>query len=111
MAVHLNLNTNCLEMAEAAGYSARAFAAQCGISLRKFERDCVAQTGLPPHQWLNELRMRKALVLMASGLNMSEVADRLAFKRLSHFSREFKRYYGVPPTGILASRSGAVAQS
>jgi AraC-like DNA-binding protein len=110
MAVWLHVNSDWEELAEAANYRAKYLAACRGISLRKLERDFLAQTGKSPQQWLNDLRLRKAPGLIAHGLSMKEVAFRLGFKQLSHFSREFKRFHGVPPTGIFPPNPPAVAR-
>ncbi len=80
--------------------SLEELAAFCGLSpwqaLRRFNRQC----GMPPHQWVTQLRLERALPLVLRGLPLSEVALRLGFCDQAHFSRAFRRAYGVPPARL-----------
>lgn len=75
-------------------------AAFCGLSpwqvLRRFQRHC----GLPPLQWLTQLRLARALPLVLAGEPLSDVALRLGFYDQAHFSRLFRRTYGAPPARL-----------
>lgn len=75
-------------------------AAFCGMSpwqaLRRFRE----HTGLPPHQWLTQLRLQRALPLVLAGEPLSEIALRLGFYDQAHFSRLFRRTYGLPPARL-----------
>ena len=90
-------------MAEEAGYNAKQLAKRCGVSLRQLERFFPKATGKTPQQWLNYLRQQKAFELLTSGQSVKEVSIRLSYKQSSHFSREFKRFHGVPPSELLAA--------
>lgn len=72
----------------------------CGMSpwqvLRRFRQ----HTGLPPHQWLTQLRLQRALPLVLAGESLSEIALRLGFYDQAHFSRLFRRTYGLPPARL-----------
>ena len=72
-------------------------------SLRQLERFIPQATGKTPQQWLNDLRQQKASGLIASGQSVKEVSNHLGYKQSSHFSREFKRFHGVPPSELLAA--------
>ncbi|MOA50723.1 Bifunctional transcriptional activator/DNA repair enzyme AdaA [compost metagenome] len=80
--------------------SLEELAAFCELSpwqaLRRFNRQC----GLPPHQWLTQLRLEKALPRVLRGENLSEVALDLGFYDQAHFSRLFRRTYGAPPARL-----------
>ncbi|MGE8361527.1 AraC family ligand binding domain-containing protein [Pseudomonas sp.] len=80
--------------------SLEELAAFCGLSpwqtLRRFSRQC----GLPPHQWLIHLRLERALPLVLQGKPLSEIALQLGFCDQAHFSRVFRRTYGVPPSRL-----------
>ncbi|CAG7637140.1 helix-turn-helix transcriptional regulator [Paenibacillus allorhizosphaerae] len=54
-------------------------------------------TGLPPHRYIIQERVRKAQRLLLSGLPVHEVAASLGFSDQSHFHRHFKRMLGVTP--------------
>jgi AraC-like DNA-binding protein len=54
-------------------------------------------TGLPPHAYLNQVRVRRARVLLGDGLRPADVAARVGFADQAHLTRHFKRVVGVPP--------------
>ena len=80
--------------------SLEELAAFCAMSpwqaLRRFRQ----HTGLPPHQWLTQLRLQRALPLVLAGEPLSEIALRLGFYDQAHFSRLFRRTYGLPPARL-----------
>jgi AraC-like DNA-binding protein len=80
--------------------SLEELAAFCDLSpwqaLRRFNRQC----GLPPHQWLTQLRLERSLPRVLRGESLSEVALDLGFYDQAHFSRLFRRTYGVPPARL-----------
>lgn len=55
------------------------------------------QYGLPPHQFLNNLRIEKAKQLLGKGLGSTEVAFTVGFFDQSHFIKHFKKIVGVTP--------------
>ena len=109
MRSRLSLVTNWEGLAEEAGYNAKKLAERCGVSRRQLERFFPRATGKTPQQWLNYLRQQKAYELIASGQSAKEVAIRLGYKQPSHFSREFKRFHGVPPSELLVADFSAVS--
>lgn len=54
-------------------------------------------TGLPPHAYLTQLRVRRARELLATSLPVAEVAVAAGFYDQAHLTRHFKRIVGVPP--------------
>jgi AraC-like DNA-binding protein len=56
-----------------------------------------AETGLPPHAYVNHLRVRLARQLLDSGVAPADVAARAGFADQAHLTRHFKRVVGVPP--------------
>ncbi|WP_420830829.1 AraC family ligand binding domain-containing protein [Actinomadura graeca] len=56
-----------------------------------------ATVGLPPHAYLNQVRVRAARALLDEGLRPAEVAARTGFADQAHLTRHFKRTVGVPP--------------
>lgn len=61
--------------------------------LRTFRK----QVGLPPHEYLNQIRFRQAKKLLQQGYSISDVAHRTGFADQSHLTRQFKRMIGVTP--------------
>lgn len=53
---------------------------------------------ITPMRYLREVRLENARTLLAAGRRVSEVAVEVGFDSASHFTREFKRRYGQPPT-------------
>lgn len=54
-------------------------------------------TGLPPHAWRNQMRLQRALAPLRAGVSVTEVAAASGFTDQSHFTRHFRRMFGVPP--------------
>ncbi|QBF26793.1 AraC family transcriptional regulator [Pseudomonas tructae] len=67
--------------------------------LRRFRNQC----GLPPQQWLTQLRLERALPRVLAGQPLSTIALDLGFYDQAHFSRLFRRTYGAPPRGLARS--------
>ena len=63
-----------------------------------------AETGMPPHAYLNQLRVRQARVLLDAGVAPAEAAARTGFADQAHLTRHFKRVVGVPPGAFQRAR-------
>jgi AraC-like DNA-binding protein len=66
-----------------------------------------AETGLPPHAYLNQLRVRQARCLLDGGLAPAQVAAHTGFADQAHLTRHFKRVVGVPPGAYQRERRPA----
>jgi AraC-like DNA-binding protein len=75
----------------------RDLANAVNMSEGRFAHVFKATTGVPPLQFLKQLRMEQARRFLLSEANVSEAADKVGYSSLSHFSSEFKRYFGEPP--------------
>ncbi|GCF11838.1 helix-turn-helix domain-containing protein [Dictyobacter arantiisoli] len=53
--------------------------------------------GLPPHAYQTQLRLVHSRTLLAQGYDVGTVAQETGFADQSHFTRQFKRYYLMPP--------------
>jgi AraC-like DNA-binding protein len=95
---------NWPERAHEAGYSVKALAGGCGVSVRVLEMFFTSAKREPPGRWLKRLRMERAIELLRDGSNVSETADCLGYHDRSHFSREFKKHYGLAPKRFAASK-------
>lgn len=91
-------------LARKAGYEPKKLAALCRVSLRQLERYCRAAFRSSPRGWLNRLRIERSKKLLKRPLMVKEIAYSLSFKQTSHFTREFKRRTGVPPTSFRQAR-------
>jgi AraC-like DNA-binding protein len=67
-----------------------------------------AETGLPPHAYLNQIRVRRARGLLDRGVPPAQAAVEAGFADQAHLTRHFKRIVGVPPGAYQrARRDGA----
>jgi len=56
---------------------------------------------MSPRKYLSELKLQEAKILLQQpDISLSEIANRLGYKNLSHFSRQFKRWTGINPTAF-----------
>jgi len=79
-------------------------AAMTGLSQFALLRAFRAETGLPPHAYLNQLRVRRARTLLDQGVTPADVAFETGFADQAHLTRHFKRVVGVPPGAYQRER-------
>jgi AraC-like DNA-binding protein len=79
-------------------------AAITGLSQFALLRAFRQETGMPPHAYLNQLRVRRARKLLDTGLGPADVAAQLGFADQAHLTRHFKRVVGVPPAAYQRER-------
>lgn len=72
-------------------------AAMVGTSRFALLRAFRARYGLPPHAYLNQLRVRRAQALLDDGTPAAAVAVAVGFADQSHLSRHFRRLVGLTP--------------
>lgn len=54
--------------------------------------------GLSPRKYLSKLILREAEFMLTNPhLSIEEISERLGYKNLAHFSRQFKRWKGISP--------------
>jgi AraC family transcriptional regulator len=68
-------------------------------SVFHFARMFHESMGMPPHQYLTQMRIEKAKALLRTPRrNMSQIATATGFANASHFSKAFRRTVGISPT-------------
>lgn len=68
------------------------------ISHTKFINKVKALTGATPSELFKSYKLNKAAELLRDGkYNVSEVSDMTGFSSLAHFSKVFKKKFGVSP--------------
>lgn len=72
-------------------------AAAAGLSPFYAARLFSRTVGMPPHAWRKQMRLSRAQTLLRQGLSVTDVAASVGFADQSHFTRHFKRAYGVAP--------------
>ncbi|MGX5826844.1 AraC family transcriptional regulator [Mesorhizobium sp. 43Arga] len=81
-------------------------AAVCGLSPYHFMRAFSRTFGMPPHQYVLDLRLDFAERLLAdSRMTITDIAHLAGFSSQSHFTTVMKKYRGVTP---LQSRVGNI---
>jgi AraC-like DNA-binding protein len=75
-----------------------------GLSQFSLLRAFRNETGLPPHAFLNQLRVRRARLLLDDGVPAAKVAVATGFADQAHLTRHFKRILGVPPAAYQRER-------
>lgn len=78
-----------------------ALAREAGLSRVHLTRAFAQQFGVPPHIYLNAVRLERAQAGMLAGHSLAEVAAGCGFADQSHFSRRFKGSVGVAPGAWL----------
>ena len=67
--------------------------------------------GMAPLQYMNEVRLKKAMHLLKSGnYSAAEVADAVGFSDYNHFGRLFRRYYQCTPMEAVRESEGKSAK-
>ena len=88
----------------AAKLSVEQIARQIAMSPSHFAHRFRAIARVSPMRYLRDVRLDAARVrLLGSGLRVSEVAVEVGFESPAHFTREFKRRFGVPPSRSLSA--------
>jgi len=90
------------ELALQAKWSVSILSKQCGVSLRTLERFFLKEMGKTPKAWLVEQRQRQAINMVNHGSTVKETAYSLGYKHVTHFSRDFKDYWGQSPSARSA---------
>ncbi|PRD43797.1 AraC family transcriptional regulator [Phyllobacterium phragmitis] len=84
----------------------RELADRAGLSETYFSHAFKASTGIPPHQWQMQARIRKAQEFMnRKTVSLTSVASAAGFSDQAHFTRVFKRFVGVTPAAWLRGQS------
>ena len=74
------------------------YAELCNRSLSAFKRDFEKQFDTTPGKWLLEKRLHYSMHLLENmHKTVSEAAFESGFENPSHFSRQFKARFGIPP--------------
>ncbi len=90
---NLNMDTLCGELHISSSYFSMVFK---------------KETGKTFHQYLTDLRMDKAMTLLAQGdVRTSEVARSVGIPDPSYFSYVFKKHHGISPSQVRRLQGGA----
>lgn len=80
-----------------------AIAQELGMSTSGFHAHFKATTAMSPLQFQKQLRLQEARRLMLhEALDAAAAGGRVGYDDASHFSRDYKRYFGAPPMRDVA---------
>lgn len=80
---------------------------QVGLSRYHAVRLFSQTVGMPPHAWRVQLRVNRAAAALRRGIPVAQVALDAGFTDQSHFTRHFKRAFGVAPGRWQQARRAA----
>lgn len=93
-AAHAERPISVGELAKASGFSQYHF-------VRQFRKN----VGIPPSEYIREVRLSRARQLLhMSTASIKEIADTCGFVSAAHFSRTFRSRFGVAPSKIRKAR-------
>ena len=72
-------------------------ARQAGLSRVHLTRAFASSFGMPPHAYLNTVRLRAAMRALMKGSSLAEAAATAGFADQSHFNRRFRGSMGLSP--------------
>jgi transcriptional regulator GlxA family with amidase domain len=73
------------------------------MSIPTFHQHFKAMTATSPLQYMKSLRLTQARQMLQTGARVKAVAHDVGYESESQFSREYRRFFGFPPSGEGAS--------
>lgn len=101
MGSRLDRITDWEDRARVAGYQAAALARSIGATPRHLQRYLLRRFGVSPRDWLRQLQMADARRLLDNDQLVKEAAHQVGFQNSTHFSRAFRRQFGMNPASYV----------
>ena len=80
-------------------FGVEKMATEMNMSRTNLHRKLKSIMGLPPSELIRSIRLRKASKLILNKVDsVSQIAQLVGFDDYAHFSKSFKKHFGVPPT-------------
>lgn len=74
------------------------------VSVSYLYRIFNSHIGLPPGKYIARIRLEECKTLLREGeLSMGDIAKTMGFSSAQHFSKQFRRYFGITPTEYVKS--------
>lgn len=93
----VNLAREYIEETYTQNISIKFLSNLCNLSPFHLIRIFKESTGIPPHTYLKQVRIKRAKNLLAQGFSLSFIANETGFTDQSHFSKQFKQITGITP--------------
>jgi len=88
-----------LETETSTSWDTKTLAKLVSLSPSRFRHLFKQETGISPAQYLKEIRLRKAeIMLRTTFLSVKQILKRVGIRSNSHFVHDFRKLYGVTPT-------------
>jgi len=84
----------------AESHSLTSVAQSVGMSPFQFARVFSELAGTSPHQYLLTVRLDQAAEMIRNGKSVTETCFDVGFANLSHFTRSFRRRFGIAPSSL-----------
>ena len=102
-----NKSVSWENLAAQAQYQPAKIAELCSVSLRTVQRHFRKYYNVTVKEWVRSVQMQEAECRILAGNPIKAVASDLGFKQVSHFSRVFKKSFGIAPSFLLAREGGS----
>ncbi len=86
--------------------SLTSLAASAGVSVFHLVREFKRASGLSPHQYLIQTRVRRAAEMLTRGARISDAAATVGFVDQSHLTTHFRKHVGLTPASWQRSIRG-----
>ncbi len=107
---HIARATRWIRQHHASQFRVEDVAEFCGMSASAFYRNFQAVTALSPIQYQKQIRLQEARLKLAARPNdVAGVGYDVGYDSPSQFSREYRRYFGTPPSIDAARLTGLAA--
>ena len=83
--------------------SLETLAARAALSPSRFRHRVRELVGMPLRPYLRWLRLRRALMVAASGVSLTPAAQDAGFADAAHLTRTMQRHFGVAPSEVVAA--------
>lgn len=82
--------------------SLEALASELFVSVSYLTKLFHAQLGMPPGKYITRIRLEECKALLRDqSMPVGEVSRRMGFSSVQHFSKQFRRCFGISPTEYL----------
>jgi AraC-like DNA-binding protein len=86
-------------------------AAMAHMSIPTFHQHFKAMTATSPLQYMKSIRLTQARQMLQAGARVKAVAHDVGYESESQFSREYRRFFGFPPSGEGGAYAPAAPQT
>ena len=92
---------NCIESQPSKKHTIADLAKQASMSVPNFCAEFKKYVGVPPIKHLIKVRLQQAWYLLYEHkLSVEEIAERVGYHDIFHFSKQFKKHFGVTPSYV-----------